>query len=443
MLNILHKRLLAWTVRHARKYTDFYSNYTHADLPATDAPESPDLTPWPVTNRGDVMTRFDDFLARDVTFASASHTSGSTGPPLTVYRSSEELSFLWSYHIQLQRPARAALDRIPLVLFLPNFYHGSGIPLPSVGKVFVSGATDDTLIKDAAKVLQRIYQIPGHDRRISIVTGLSFHIKLLTLFLLEQGQDVTGFGVRALNVVGEYASAIGRRFLAQTWNATVYDRFTLTESVGGAMRCLQCDHFHLDPHVVGEVLDTDTGGPVETGVGYLVLTDLYPFVQMQPMLRYRTGDLVFKIASSCASTLTFDFLGKAENCLKVKRDGKTTWLILSAKLHDIVTEIPDIRTFDTFPNLRSVRDTTLASPPIFAKQIVTGDEHRASITLTFELRYAPEFFTQRAAEVRERIVRLLCEGDSVLRQGIADGSVELDVKFTGPGGLGAAHTIKV
>jgi phenylacetate-coenzyme A ligase PaaK-like adenylate-forming protein len=442
LLNVIHRRLLARTIEHARTHTNFYVPDTYADPPAGGATEPPDLRCWPTTDRSDVIARLDDFIARDVTFESAAHTSGSTGPSITVYRSREELSFLWSYYMQLQRPTREARSRVPLILFLPNFYHGSGIPLPSAGKVFVSGVTDDTLIQDAGKVLQRAYQFPGHDRRVSIITGLSFHVKLLTLYLLEQGNDLTRFGVRALNVVGEYAPAIGRSFLEKAWQATVYDRFSLTESVGGAMRCLKCDHFHLDPHIVGEVLDTDNGQPIEAGPGYLVLTDLHPFVQMQPMLRYRTGDLVLKIESACANTLTFDFLGKAANCLHVTRNGKTTWLIPSARLHDIVSEIPDIRTFNTFPNLRSVRDTTLASPPIFSKRITT-DQNKAIITLTFELRYAPEFFTERATEVRNRIVRSLCKEDPVLSLGVADGSVVIAVDFTGPGGLCESHMIKV
>jgi hypothetical protein len=442
LLNILHKYLLKQTVKHARSETSFYSTEAYKGWLKTAPEEPPNLGCWPIIKRQDLIEFRDDFIARGVNFESVCHTSGSTGPSLSIYKSSQELAFLWYYYRHLIQPDFERVQSLPLVLSFPNLYHGSPIRLPSFGKVFVSGVTDSMLIQDALKVLQKTYDVPGHDPKISVITGLSFHVKFFTNFLLEQGYDPREFGIRSLNIVGEYVSNFSRRFLAETWGATVFERFTLTESVGGANRCLGCGHLHLDPHIIGEVTDVDTGETLDEGVGHLVLTQLYPFVQMQPLIRYYTGDLVRSMRSDCSNTLTFDFLGKTSNCVFGEHEGRTEWLLYSVDLHEAIYELPDIRLYDTWPNVRVVQDTTVSSPHIFTQRILP-DSNPFTIELTFELRYSPHFFTARVAELRSQILSALRSAQTALSRRLDDGSVALDIRFVGPGTLNDAHKIKI
>jgi phenylacetate-coenzyme A ligase PaaK-like adenylate-forming protein len=445
LLHVLQKYLLRKTLRHARATTNYYASPDYQDWPVRSKPEAaPQLSCWPIVRRGEVIERFHNFIAGDVSFEAECHTSGSTGPSLSIYKSSEELAFLWNYYSRLLASARASDAALPLVLFLPNLYHGVGIRLPSLGKVFVSGVTDDTLIQDALKVLLKVYGIPGHESRVSVITGLSFHIRFFTSYLLEQRFDPSEFGVRSLNLVGEYVSRPARRFLADAWQATIFDRFTLTESVGGANRCVRCDHLHLDPHVIGEVVDIDGQQPLQEGVGELVLTQLYPFVQMQPLVRYATGDLVRRGTTDCATNMTFDFLGKASNCVGWKPDGKTEWLIYSADLNDLISETPDIRLHGAFfSNVSVVRDTTVAGLPVFTVKTSEGCDRPFSIELTFELRYAPHVFKSRVSELEDRIRTRLRSCKTALARRLDEGSVQLGIRFVEPGALGDAFKIKV
>lgn len=443
ILSLLQKHLLKGTIRHAKSQTRFYSDYATSGWGPTGPDRPPDLSCWPIIKRKDIIDSFDDLIARDVTFESACHTSGSTGPSLTIYKSSEELSYLWSYYYELIKPTFERMDSLPISLFFPNLYHGSPVRLPSFGRVFVGGVTDDMLIQDALKVLQKSYNIPGHDSRVSILSGLSFHIKFFTNFLLEQGYNPREFGIRSMNIVGEYVSNLSRRFLADSWGAILIERFTLTESVGGANRCFLCGHFHLDPHVIGEVVDPDSVRPLDEGVGYLLLTQLYPFVQMQPLIRYYTGDLVRKIRSDCSNSMTFDFLGKTSNCVQWKPDGKAEWLLYSVDLYEIINELPDVRLYDTWPNIRSVKDTTVSSPPIYTQTTSSEDARPFTITLAFELRYSPNFFQARAAELQNKIRDGLRQANSALARRLEETSVALDIRLVGPGTLADAHRIKI
>src|SRR4029079_1187293 len=101
LLLLLQKYLLKRTLEHAYSQTTFYSNDIYAASPHSATDAMPDMSCWPIVDRHDVNKRFEDFIARDVVFESACHTSGSTGASLTIYKSREELAFLWSYYFEL------------------------------------------------------------------------------------------------------------------------------------------------------------------------------------------------------------------------------------------------------------------------------------------------------------------------------------------------------
>jgi hypothetical protein len=443
LLHVLQTYLLRRTLDHARATTSFYSSGEYRDWITTAPHNPPDLSCWPILTRQAVAANDSALIARDVAFHSVCHTSGATGPALSIYKSAEELSVLWRYYEELLG-RRSFEARIPLILAFPNFYHGVPIRLPSMGKVFVSGVTDDILIEDAFKVLAHTYCIAGHDPRISVISGLNFHVQLFTSFLIERGIDPREFDVRSVNVVGNYLSQHASQFLSESWGAVVSDRFTLTESVGGATRCLRCSHYHLDANVIGEVLDVDTGRPVQHGVGRLVLTQLYPFVQMQPLIRYDTGDLVRRVSVDCSSTVAFEFLGKAANCVSRSRaDGRTEWLVFSTDLYEALDSLPDIRRYPTFVNVRGVGDPTIGSPHIFTQEISDEDHTPFEIRLTFELCYSPHYHPARSAEIDRFLRTKLRATSTALADGLEAGSVTLYLRFVGPGKLGDAHRVKV
>lgn len=447
LLRALQKALLKATIDHARAHTPYYRNRPEyqEDFPEVEANEPLPLDHWPVLQRAEVNRHAAEFLSEDVTFSTLCHTSGTTGPPLHVYKSAEEIEFVQRFFRRFGQLGTRSLQRKPITLSFPNLYHGSGIRLPSIGQVLVGGVTDDTLIEDAVKLLAGTFRFPHCEERVSILSGLAFHVKLFTSYLYEQGYDPASFGIRSINITGGYTALASRKFLAAAWNAILFDRFTLTEAIGGATRCHICDRFHLDSHLIGEVLDVDSQRPVTDGVGHLVLTCPYPFVQMQPLIRYATGDLIRTAPSTCQPLLTFNFLGKEKNCIRAPRAsaGKTAWLLYSADLCDVLTALPDVRIYDWFSNVRVVRDRSVGSLPIH--KISTAEEAggRVRITIAIELRYAPHCFGDRTAELDRHIREHLCRVNTTLAEALRDGAVALDIRFVGPDALPADVALKV
>lgn len=440
--NVLQRNLLSRTINHAIVNTKYYSkNAYEIDIDRSNVC-APDLSTLPVLTRKDVIERQDDFIASDVQFGQVCHTSGSTGASLNIYKSSSEIDFIFRYYSELLQPATKRLASLPLTLSFPTAYHGVPMRVPAIGKVFVSGVTDNTLIKDACEVLSRRYRIPGHDETISAISGMLFQVHFFTSYLLENGIDPKQFGLKSLIVFGGYASELTRRFLSQTWDATVYDRYSLTESVGGANRHFERNCFCLDPHVIGEVVDVDSNSPITAGVGKLLLTQLYPFVQMQPLLRYDTGDIVRKLEDVTGTNLAFEFLGKRGNCIGRKNGEKTEWLILSVHYFELLNAIPDVNAVEWFANVTTARDRTVGSKPIQRVSTESVGE-RLIIKLEIELRYAPHCYPHRIQELKAYITNGLIAKSEALRCGIEFASVQLDIDFFSPGSLNGASTIKV
>ncbi|HEY0377460.1 MAG TPA: hypothetical protein VGC87_10950 [Pyrinomonadaceae bacterium] len=444
LLHTLHSYLLKQTLAHARRNTQFYGQSpAYARWNPVPDGDPPDLSCWPVINRQHLIDHLHDFIAADVRLRSIAHTTGTTGATINVYKSHEEVGFLTRYYLRIFQPQVEALASLPLSLSFPNFHHGAQIPLPGVGIPFFSGLTDDGLLRETVRMLETTYNIPGHDARISLLSGPEHELQFFTSYLLEQGRDPRAFGIAAINMTGSHLTAHRRKFLRDAWGAVVNDHFTLTELIGGAVRCHRCDHFHLDPIVVGEVLDVDTGRPVEQGVGALVLTSLHPFVQMQPLIRYETGDLVRRAESDCVGTMTFAFLGKRGNAVGRRRDGRTDWLIFPAPLYDFLSPVPDINLHGWNANVHTASDRSIGSLPLIS--IRAADEgDRLRIDLVIELRYAPHYFAERTRELTSMIVSYLMDAPGTqLAEHLGGGDVVLNVDFVGPGVLKERNFIKV
>jgi phenylacetate-coenzyme A ligase PaaK-like adenylate-forming protein len=431
VLDVVHGTLLARTVDHARRHVPWYrSDVRYAHWRLEDG-----LPTLPILNRDTVAAGGRAFFADNVGLRSVCHTSGTTGPPLEVPKSHEEVLFINRYFLQVFRPWHQRQVK-PLTLGFPNFFHGTPVPLPSLGMTLAGGVTDDTLIKDAVRVLTRDYQFPGYESRISFLSGLGFHVLIFTSYLIEQGFEPAEFRLSGVTITGGYMSPHWRDFLRRSWATIVTDRFSLTESVGGATRCLACDRFHLDTHILGEVLDVDTGVPISEGVGELVLTTPYPFVQMHPLIRYSTGDLVRKYASDCGSGLTFTFLGRVKNAITLRIGERTEWLIFSKDLNRLITQLADVRKFEWFTNLRLVRDRAIGGLPICELRRRCSGDGSLELHLLIELLYAPHCYRDRVEKLREILLRSLRSiPDTTLDKHIRQGDVTLEVEFVGPGTL--------
>jgi hypothetical protein len=432
------------TLEHARRKVPYYRDEAaYAGAAQDRGLDGISFDPLPVIDRSLIAAAPESFMADDVTLRSVCHTSGTTGQPLELYKSYEEVAFIGAFFTRQLQPLLRIRPKT-LSLSFPTPHHGVPVPFPSPGIVFSGGVTDDTLIVDALRVLRAEYRVEGGPARISRLSGMGFQLLFFTNYLLEQRVQPSDFGLTSVSVAGGFLPAYWRRFLERAWGCRVVDRFSLTECIGGATRCDSCDVFRPDLQTVFEVLDPDTNAPLSSGIGKLVATNLYPFAQMMPLIRYETGDLVRIGWCRCHGVRGFEFLGRLRNCISTGSGEERQWLIFTAKLYDILAELPDFNMYEWFSNVRVVKDRTIGSPPVAAITHSVEENGRVRILFQGELRYSPWTRPDRVAELERRITDGLaaCEG-SDFGEALRDGRVAMEYRLLPPGGYESDYIIKV
>jgi phenylacetate-CoA ligase len=143
----------------------------------------------------------------------------------------------------------------------------------------------------------------------------------------EAGIDPRELGLRHIVTAGEPGAGLAavRAEIKEAWGASVADTFGMSDvwsTMGGA--CGEGEGLHLTTvdHAVVELVEPDSGGPVELedgATGELVWTHLRR--EASPLLRYRSGDLAQVWTSACAcgrSTPRIRIDGRRDDMLRVQ-----------------------------------------------------------------------------------------------------------------------------
>jgi phenylacetate-coenzyme A ligase PaaK-like adenylate-forming protein len=375
-----------------------------------------DLTRLPVLFRQDVIDNHARLICDSSLPAAVQHTTGTTGPFLEILRGRSEQSFVWDF-FAAQQATRPQPSPRPLHLNLTNAYHGALTPLPSPAYVLSAGVHDEAQAAQARAILERSYELEDVEERVSVVMGTERMVKALTAYLHATGFDMAASPVRTIALFGGHVPAARKHLLGELWQAAVRDQYSLTEVFGGAVEAGVGGPWVFDPHVIPEVVHPRTLEPVTEGLGVLLLTGLYPFVQQMPLVRYFTGDLVQVEGGDLR------YAGRLTRSVVDDSGDIVVPLLLSGALYEALDALPDIAIEPRFPDL----------PGGVALEL-TGDlryevEHEPGrITIRLGLRYAPWMFRERVVEVVAGLTRRLFDAHPELAARSADGRVDLRIE---------------
>lgn len=243
------------------------------------------------------------------------HSSGTTGSRVYRLRSPEELEFVWKFWLALAGPPGQPREAIrPLALMIDINEHCGSVSLPAGAPSLRLGSWSQEKLDEAIMLLRSKHCFPGLSESVRIVGGGIDVVSSLTAGLIRTGIDPADLDVELLVVGGETMTPERYRWLRESWQAVVRDCWSCSEVFGSATRHSESEPLLFDPHVVTELVDAATGEPLEEGLGRLVLTELFPFSQLQPMVRLDVGDL-FSAVPAGPGRRGFKCWGRAANSI--------------------------------------------------------------------------------------------------------------------------------
>jgi hypothetical protein len=427
----LRTKLLPFTIANAREKRFYKEHWAGHDVDAvTDVASLPAIpTLSKQQYRSGFMLDFDD--PGDSHFVS--HSTGTTGELTWRHRSLTEAATV-DHLFSAARPAPEPGEAPRAGIILETAFHGMGFPIPG-GQLTLPAATHgDTELGHAVEMLQMTYRVHGHRVRPTVIMGSAADLALLGQALHDHGVDTDALAIEAVHS-GGFADVGMRRFIESAFGAPETGRFSMSEVLGGASYDSGLDAYRLDPYVIGEVVDEAGNALPPGGVGELTLTELFPLVQMQPMIRYRTGDIVKRVASEDELTFAFSWWGRRDDSVAVRSGDDLRWRFGFRHVADLLSEEPSVARRPVRPGLTIVTTTEVGDLYVVLEPHAGGEPGRVpgdgepgggepgdgepggvpgGFDLTVRLRHAPELHPEALTAITARL-------ESGLREIAGDG----------------------
>lgn len=303
-----------------------------------------------------------------------SHSTGTTGEVTWRHRSAAEAAVI---HQLFGYNAERAEER-HLALVIRYDRHGMSMPVPSQAHSIPIGLSDDAELKQSVKMLTGTYRFAGGELRPTILAGSSIDLAILAQASLEAQIPRDATEIRMLQILGVLDAGL-YRFLHSAFNgAEVIERYSLSEVFGGATKHWPATSFVLDPYVIGEVVDERGALVTPGGIGELVLTELFPFVQMQPLIRYRTGDIVLLVNEE-DDNFQFEWWGRRHECGLVHFNGVPTWVLGYRPVFDWLSLQPLVARYPYRAYLTSVASLDFDLPCVSLSSEPDGDTVKVDV----------------------------------------------------------------
>lgn len=276
---------------HCYMRSPYYHNLwkSHGIQPG-DIRQPDDIPLIPIARKQDMRGRTHEFLTEPVgREMTAVHTSGTTGSPLTVHFSADDIGRRYAFLERCRRWAGVGIGQkrasftgrnlIPQRQTGPPFWRHN---YPGNQLLFSSYHLSRENLPAYVEALERFQPeiIDGYPSAIHIVADQILHGK--------GDGGVRGLRPRAILVSAETVFPHQRQTIEAAFQAKLYNQYASSDGAPFVSECAQGQlHMHVDSGLI-EILD-DNGDPAPPGqVGQMVVTSFTTHVI--PMLRFEIGD---------------------------------------------------------------------------------------------------------------------------------------------------------
>jgi len=325
-----------------KRESDFYREQL-ADISSSDITCLADIHMIPFTEKEALAEEYNRFrVATDDQVIETVVTSGSTGMPLLFPLTNSDLDRLaYNESLSFYSAGVTSRDRAQIMVSLDRLF--------IAGMAYYRGLTALGANTSRCGVLTPEMQRHYIElMRPTVLVGVPSYLLKLGESLKQSGLDLQSFSIQKIFCIGEpirdesmkltqTAESIERLF-----GAHAFSTYASTEIASTFCDCIERSGGHAHPELAYvEILDSN-GDPVPDGtVGELVIT---PFgVEGVPLLRYKTGDLTFRIPGECAcgrhSMRIGPIMSRKSQLVKFK--GTTLYPMTITNILDAMPEIAD------------------------------------------------------------------------------------------------------
>ena len=294
-------RALRNHIRHVKECSEFYRAHLSGVTP-DDITDIADFDELPFTTREELADHSSRFLGVPAPqVVETVVTGGPGGAPLPfIFTASDLERIAYNHALHFHGTGITERDRIMLLLSLDRYAlegmaHYRGAVMTSANSMRVGiGATDPEELRNNLRFF-----------RPTVLIGNPSVLRAAALDCEEKGITTAGSPVAKLVCTDEgvYTRELKRNAMAQSiaalWGAEVFSLYSTTETAVAYGDCPAHSGLHAHPELVYTEIVDDDGKPVPDGtIGELVATPLG--VEGVPLLRYRTGDITFKVPGNCS-----------------------------------------------------------------------------------------------------------------------------------------------
>ena len=329
-------------IRHVKEVSPYYQNALFDVFPE-DIKSVDDIRKLPFTERNALSEDAEMFLAvvPDQVVETVL-TSGITGTPIVFSYTATDIERLaFGQALSFHSAGITPKDRALLFVSCDRL---STVGMACYRGLTLLGATTGRLGMASAEIQKRSLELFNP----SVIVGVPSYLLGLAKELTKQGFDTRASSIQTIICVQESIrghdmepSSVGRA-LDDCYNAKILSSYISTELSASYCECTTQYGGHAHPELVyTEIIDENGGSAPDGSVGELVATPLG--VEGVPLVRYRTGDLTFKVPGACAcgrSSLRIGpILGRTSQLFKVK--GATVYPLSITSVLDAIDGIED------------------------------------------------------------------------------------------------------
>ncbi len=342
-IEALQGKLLREIVEYVNIHSAYYKNILNkANISPKDVNSISDIKLLPITSKEDIQRDNWAFLCvHRNRIAELVSTTGTTGVPIFFAMTADDIDRLAENekrNFSLIETEDSDLFQITITLdnlFIAGMAYYSGLLKLGAGVIRIGPCSP----KRQLELIQRL-------KPTGIVAVPSF---LLAIYkeAEREGIKLDEFSIKKAVLIGESikntdfsSNALGKMLMNKNSNIECYSTYGVTEVAIAFCECPYHQGFHSHPDLIfAEILDEEGNQVNEGETGELVLTTFK--VEAMPLIRYRTGDMTFKITGKCDCGRTSSRIGPiiGRKAQKLKLKGTTVY---PKAIENILLEVEEI-----------------------------------------------------------------------------------------------------